>query len=63
VQQQRRPDEEGEGVMREVGDEHARLNRPLEPMNLGVPPMAHGLSTAMHSINAVARVAGGRAGA
>jgi hypothetical protein len=42
VGDERCPDEESERVMQEVRDEYARLHRPLQPMNLGVPPMAHG---------------------
>ena len=41
VKQQRCPDHVGEGMMQEVGDEHARLHRPLESLDLGSQQATH----------------------
>ena len=43
MQDERCPNNEGEGVMYEVGDKHACLHGLLQPRNMGLPPMAHGL--------------------
>ena len=58
MQDERCPNNEGEGVMYEVGDKHACLHGPLQPRNMGLPPMAHGFCQSVYRVD----YAMGRAG-